>query len=113
VIVVDEDVDVQSEKDVFWAIATRCRFDRDLVTISDSLGTVLDPVATDAGLTSKFGLDATRPYGEKFAQSLVIEPAAAQRAREIVGRLFDGRTGCDAPNSDTPQPEDLVRTEET
>jgi 2,5-furandicarboxylate decarboxylase 1 len=113
VIVVDEDVDVQSEKDVFWAIATRCRFDRDLVTISDSLGTVLDPVATDAGLTSKFGLDATRPYGEKFAQSLVIEPAAAQRAREIVGRLFDGRNGCDAPNSDTPQPEDLVRTEET
>jgi 2,5-furandicarboxylate decarboxylase 1 len=89
VVVVDEDVDVQSEKDVFWAIATRCRFDRDLVTIADSMGTVLDPVATDAGLTSKFGIDATRPYGEKFPQSLVIAPDAAQRAREIVGRLFD------------------------
>jgi 2,5-furandicarboxylate decarboxylase 1 len=90
VIVVDEDVDVQSEKDVFWAIATRCRFDRDLITISDSLGTVLDPVATDAGLTSKFGIDATTPHGEKFPQSLVIAPDAAQRARDIVGRLFDG-----------------------
>ena len=37
--------------------------DRDLVVIEGSMGTVLDPSADDAGITSKMGIDATRPFG--------------------------------------------------
>jgi 4-hydroxy-3-polyprenylbenzoate decarboxylase len=89
VVVVDEDVDVHDEKVVFWAIATSCRFDRDVLTVAESLGTMLNPVASDAGLTSKIAIDATKPYGARFAQTLVIEPESKRRAKEIVGRLLD------------------------
>jgi 2,5-furandicarboxylate decarboxylase 1 len=88
VVIVDEDVDVASEKDVFWALATRCRFDRDIITVSDSLGTVLDPAASDAGLTSKIGIDATKPYGERFAETLAIAPENERTAKQIVNSLL-------------------------
>ncbi|MHB1836674.1 MAG: UbiD family decarboxylase [Solirubrobacteraceae bacterium] len=42
-VIVDADVDVDDTDDVWWAIATRARFDRDLVTIPDSGGFPRDP----------------------------------------------------------------------
>jgi 2,5-furandicarboxylate decarboxylase 1 len=90
VVIVDDDVDVTDERDVFWAIATRCRFDSDVQTIAESLGTVLDPSATDAGLTSKIGIDATRPYGRPFANRLSIAPDNERAARALVDRLLGG-----------------------
>lgn len=87
VVVVDEDIDVYNETDVLWALLTRTKFDKGVIIVPDSMGTVLDPVANDKGLTSKIGIDTTKPLGEDFAERLAIEPEAEQWAREIVSRL--------------------------
>ncbi len=60
VVVVDLDVDPEDPREVEWAIATRFQADRDLVVIRSARGSTLDPSAED-GMTSKMGLDATRP----------------------------------------------------
>src|SRR5881397_1889102 len=77
VIVVDDDIDVFDESDVMWAVATRMQADRDLVTISGSLGALLDPSADEQGAEAAgdrdeiaIGIDATRPFGQPFADKL-------------------------------------------
>src|SRR5918996_1255732 len=75
------------EADVLWAVATRMQADRDLVTISGSLGALLDPSADERGVTAKLGIDATRPFGEPFADKLVMDPARMSWARALVDRL--------------------------
>jgi UbiD family decarboxylase len=87
VIVVDDDIDVFDESDVMWAVATRMQADRDLVVISGSLGAMLDPSADERGVTAKLGIDATRPFGEPFAEKLVMSPDRMAWARALVDRL--------------------------
>ena len=60
VIVVDEDVDIHDAAAVEWAVATRFQADRDLVVVSESQGSKLDP-STREGVGAKMGLDATKP----------------------------------------------------
>jgi 2,5-furandicarboxylate decarboxylase 1 len=60
VIVVDEDVDIHNPAEVEWAVATRFQADRDLVVVSESQGSKLDP-STRKGVGAKMGLDATKP----------------------------------------------------
>src|SRR5437879_5008061 len=59
VVVVDEDVDVFDDRQVTWAIATRCQPDRDITIISNARGSDLDPSAREDGYTAKWGVDAT------------------------------------------------------
>jgi len=87
VIVVDDDIDVFDESDVMWAVATRMQADRDLVTVAGSLGALLDPSADERGVTAKLGIDATRPFGEPFADKLVMDPQRMAWARALVDRL--------------------------
>ncbi len=87
VIVVDDDVDVFDESEVMWAVATRMQADRDLVVIGGSLGAMLDPSADDRGVTAKLGIDATRPFGEPFAEKLRMPPERLAWARALVERL--------------------------
>src|SRR5437660_9150015 len=96
VVVVDDDIDVFDESEVLWAVATRMQADRDLVVISGSLGAMLDPSADDRGLTAKLGIDATRPFGQSFAEKLVMSPEKMTWARELVERLAqrDRRRPC-------------------
>ncbi|KTD28059.1 UbiD family decarboxylase [Legionella maceachernii] len=65
VIVVDEDIDIDSPDQIEWAVATRFQADRDLVVINRALGSKLDPSAEIRGLSSKMGLDATAYLGDK------------------------------------------------
>jgi 2,5-furandicarboxylate decarboxylase 1 len=60
VIVVDEDVDIHNPNEVEWAVATRFQADRDLVIVSESQGSKLDP-STRNGVGAKMGMDATKP----------------------------------------------------
>ena len=60
VVVVDSDVDPDNPWEVEWAIATRFQADRDLVLVRNARGSTLDPSSQD-GLTSKVGIDATKP----------------------------------------------------
>ena len=62
VTVVDMDVNIHDPQMVEWAVATRFQADRDLVVISGSQGSKLDP-STDDGCGAKMGFDATIPFG--------------------------------------------------
>jgi 2,5-furandicarboxylate decarboxylase 1 len=59
VVVVDHDVDIFNDRQVNWAIATRCQPDRDIVTITNARGSDLDPSTKEDGYTAKWGVDAT------------------------------------------------------
>jgi 2,5-furandicarboxylate decarboxylase 1 len=60
VIVVDEDVNIHDPTEVEWAVATRFQADRDLLIVSESQGSKLDP-STRQGVGAKMGMDATKP----------------------------------------------------
>ena len=64
VVVVDDDVDLFDPKDVEWAVATRFRADEDLVVITGAKGNELGPSTQGTAITSKMGMDATKPFGE-------------------------------------------------
>jgi UbiD family decarboxylase len=87
VVVVDDDIDVTNESEVLWALATRFQADRDLLVIPGSLGAMLDPSASEEGLTAKMGIDATRPYGEPFAEKLSLLPESRMLALKLVDGL--------------------------
>jgi UbiD family decarboxylase len=87
VVVVDEDIDVYDESDVLWALATRMQADRDLVVISGSLGAMLDPSASRDGITARLGIDATKPFGQPFADKLVMNDDRTAWARALLDRL--------------------------
>ncbi len=61
VIVVDDDINIFNMEEVEFAIATRFQGDRDLVMLRSVKGSSLDPSAGKTGLTTKLGLDATKP----------------------------------------------------
>jgi 2,5-furandicarboxylate decarboxylase 1 len=60
VVVVDMDVDIDDEREIEWAVATRFQADRDLVVVSGAQGSRLDP-SSDDGISAKMGIDATKP----------------------------------------------------
>ena len=64
VVVVDHDVDINSDTDVLHAIATRVRADTDTFMVTHAKGSPLDPASYDpaggSNLITKMGIDATR-----------------------------------------------------
>lgn len=74
-VVVDSDVNVFEASEVEWAIATRFQAGEDLILIENVRGSTLDSSADqETGLTSKMGLDATRPFTkpkEKFDRARI------------------------------------------
>ena len=77
VVVVDHDVDVFDDREVNWAIATRCQPDRDMTVVSGARGSDLDPsTAGQDGFTAKWGVDATaKPSLEAFTPRHSFPPA--------------------------------------
>jgi anhydromevalonate phosphate decarboxylase len=73
VVVVDDDIDVDSMAEVEWAIATRVQADRGIVVKSGQTGSSLDPSADPLTYTTaKMGVDATKPlvaHGKNFAKA--------------------------------------------
>jgi UbiD family decarboxylase len=61
VTIVDNDIDVYNDREVEWAVATRFQAKKGLIVIDDAAGSTLDP--SSDGLTSKVGIDATKPMG--------------------------------------------------
>jgi UbiD family decarboxylase len=59
VVVVDHDVDIFDDRQVTWALATRCQPDRDISIITNARGSDLDPSTKEDGYTAKWGVDAT------------------------------------------------------
>jgi len=63
-VVVDEDVDIHNWSDVLWAIATRCRPDRDIFQIPGVPSFARDPHKMHWG---RLGIDATKPLEHRAA----------------------------------------------
>jgi len=59
VVVVDEDVNIFDDRQVTWAIATRCQPDRDITIVTNARGSDLDPSTKEDGYSAKWGVDAT------------------------------------------------------
>jgi UbiD family decarboxylase len=87
-VVVDSDIDVFNVSDVEWAIATRFQASEDLLIINNARGSTLDSSANqETGLTTKMGVDATRPFSkpkEKFERAKI---PASKNAEALVRRL--------------------------
>jgi UbiD family decarboxylase len=80
VVVVDHDVDVFDDRQMNWAIATRCQPDRDLVVMTNARGSDLDPSTREDGLTAKWGVDATaKPSLAAYTPRHRIPPDVWQR----------------------------------
>ncbi len=59
VVVVDQDVDIFDDRQVTWAVATRCQPDRDITIVTHARGSDLDPSTKEDGYSAKWGVDAT------------------------------------------------------
>jgi 2,5-furandicarboxylate decarboxylase 1 len=82
VVVVDHDVDVFDDRQVNWALATRCQPDRDITIITNARGSDLDPSTRDDGYTAKWGVDATaKPSLATFTPRHRVPPDVWQRLR--------------------------------
>jgi len=87
-VVVDSDINVFDVSDVEWAVATRFQASEDLVVIENVRGSTLDSSANqETGLTSKMGMDATRPFAkpkEKFERAKIL---TNKRAEVVLSKL--------------------------
>ena len=89
VVIVDHDVDIFNDRQVNWAIATRCQPDRDIAIITNTRGSDLDPSTKEDGNTAKWGVDATaKPSLAAFTPRHHIPSDVWQRIniKEILGK---------------------------
>jgi 2,5-furandicarboxylate decarboxylase 1 len=71
VIVVDPDVNIYDPADVLWALTNRVDWSKDIFLVPGAQGHEMDPTASERGIHTKIGIDATykperRDYGERI-----------------------------------------------
>lgn len=88
VVVVDDDVDVTSDFDVLWAMATRMQADTDMDLLRNAMGAVLDP-SNNQGTTAKLIVDATRKT-TPFPRRHTLPSDAVARAQAMIA-AFESR----------------------
>ncbi|MFM0200743.1 UbiD family decarboxylase [Paraburkholderia fungorum] len=85
VFVVDPDIDIYSDEQMDWALATRFQADRDLVTFNGMRAMPLDPSLAGAAVTAKAGFDLTLPLlppgAQRPLEHRVPSPPAYEGAR--------------------------------
>jgi UbiD family decarboxylase len=93
VFAVDADIDIFSDEQMDWALATRFQADRDLVVQSGFRTLPLDPSLRGAKRGAKAGFDLTLPFGEaRGIDSTVPEPPRfeGKRFASVEAALADG-----------------------
>lgn len=92
VFVVDPDIDVFSDEQIDWALATRFQGDRDLVVQSAMRAIPIDPSLEGARTTAKVGFDLTVPFGGRGIETVVPEPPtfSGTRFASVRAALEDG-----------------------
>ncbi len=85
-LIVDEDVDVNNEEEVWWAVATRMQADRGVFVVPHSMGAILDP-SSHEGLTAKVGIDATAPLEGWTAERCSVPEEVVLAVREKLKKL--------------------------
>ncbi len=83
VFVVDEDIDVFSDEQIDWALATRFQADRDFVMASGFRCVPLDPSLQGSRTGAKAGFDCTKPFGKGGSAEFTVPqpPQMPQRPR--------------------------------
>ena len=91
---VDSDVDIFSDSQMLWAVATRVQWDRDTLVMDAMSGSTLDPSwPAGADSISKMGIDATLPRAQAgettrpFAPRIAVPQAALENALRLLGGL--------------------------
>lgn len=94
IVVVDEDIDVKSWRDISWALATRMDPSRDLVVIERTPIDYLDFASPASGLGGKLGIDATNKIGtetdREWGRVLAMSPDVVARVDAMWSRLGIG-----------------------
>ncbi len=93
VFVVDPDIDIFSEDQMNWALATRFQADRDLVVGSGFRAIPLDPSLEGRATGAKAGFDLTLPVGrERTIETIIPEPPRfeGRRTAAVDAALADG-----------------------
>ena len=74
-VIVDDDIDVKNEGEVWWAVTTRTQADRAIFMVPDAYVSELDPSAYSIKdrnrrdyLNTKWAIDATKPVGLPFEE---------------------------------------------
>jgi UbiD family decarboxylase len=80
---VDDDIDVSSDRQMEWALATRFQAERDLLLMNRMRTIPLDPSLEGARLGSKAGFDLTIPFGAKDSPEFSVP--AAPRIEAVTG----------------------------
>jgi len=93
VFVVDPDIDITSDEQMDWALATRFQPDRDLIVVSGMRTLPLDPSITGGRVGAKAGFDLTWPFGAaNRLETRVPEPPRfeGRRFASVTAALSDG-----------------------
>jgi 3-polyprenyl-4-hydroxybenzoate decarboxylase len=93
VFVVDDDVDVFSDEQIDWALATRFQADRDFVVASGFRCVPLDPSLQGSRTGAKGGFDCTKPFGKGSSVEFTVPhpPQMPQRPhRSLEAALTEG-----------------------
>lgn len=101
VVVVDKDVNINDDHEVYWALSTRVHFDKNVVIKTGMPGSMIDP-ATEGGKrtpdtsllvtqTTKMGIDATKPLKEleRYERIDVPEEVKIRIARKMKSYIQD------------------------
>jgi UbiD family decarboxylase len=99
VIVVDEDVDIFDDSEVLWAVATRSRWDRDLIVLNNMPSTSRDPTAHSFELgptlraysVAKGGIDATMPPPPEPFEIRLKVPDEVMQSTDLEALIGMGR----------------------
>lgn len=95
VFVTDPDIDIFSDSQLDWALATRFQADRDIVVASGFRAVPLDPSLQGERAGAKAGFDLTVPFGKLGAQEFTVPeppqpPQSAQGGQSAAEALADG-----------------------
>jgi UbiD family decarboxylase len=91
--IVDPDIDVRSDGQMDWAMATRFQADRDLVVQSGFRAVPLDPSLQGQRTGAKAGFDCTLPFAQAMAGGPVIPAPPSYKAKSfasVEAALADG-----------------------
>lgn len=86
-VLVDSDIDPEDSGEVEWAMATRFQGHRDLILIPKLRGQPIDPSSEEGFLTTKIGIDATRPPKEGF-EKVDVPEKVKRRMSPILKKLY-------------------------
>jgi UbiD family decarboxylase len=90
VFIVDEDVDVTSDAEVFWALSTCFQGDRDLLVVDRMPGSSLDPSGAAGATGAKVAFDCTRKRAD-FPPRFTMDAAILARMQPEVFLSDGGR----------------------